>query len=161
MFGIDDDWSSKQLTLCYSDLLKVDQQDRKSRLEEEEEDDFHLETHNLIKDMFLISSLFVSLVGCIYAFVRQRRTQENMNIMLKELETLQQAEGNLLAVTEKYTETFLSRNVKSQFLYIWIRMRTKNKIHVNQNLLHKWLIEVQRTKVEKNRWSILGIDSEI
>jgi len=34
-----------------------------------------------------------------------------------------------------------------------LRMRTKengtkeNKIHVNQNLLHKWLIEVQRTKV--------------
>jgi hypothetical protein len=52
--------------------------------------------------MILISSLFVSIGGCIYAFLRQRQTQENMDIMLKELETLQQAEGNLLAVTEKY-----------------------------------------------------------
>lgn len=54
-----------------------------------------------MKDIILISSLFISIIGCIYAFVRQRQTQENMNIMLKELEILQQAEGNLLAVTEK------------------------------------------------------------
>jgi hypothetical protein len=51
--------------------------------------------------MILVSALFISIGGCIYAFLRQRQTQENMNIMLKELETLQQAEGNLLAVTEK------------------------------------------------------------
>jgi hypothetical protein len=61
----------------------------------------YIETHNLMKDMILISALFVSIGGCIYAVLRQRQTQENMNIMLKELETLQQAEGNLLAVTEK------------------------------------------------------------
>lgn len=62
---------------------------------------FVIDTHNLMKDMILISALFVSIGGCIYAFLRQRQTQENMNIMLKELETLQQAEGNLIAVTEK------------------------------------------------------------
>jgi hypothetical protein len=56
--------------------------------------------------MILISSLFASIGGCIYAFLRQRQTQENMNIMLKELETLQQAEGNLLAVTEKQETDF-------------------------------------------------------
>ncbi len=61
----------------------------------------NIESHNLIKDMILVSALFISIGGCIYAFLRQRQTQENMNIMLKELETLQQAEGNLLAVTEK------------------------------------------------------------
>jgi hypothetical protein len=55
----------------------------------------------VLKDMVLISALFVSIGGCIYAFFRQRQTQENMNMLLKELETLQQAEGNLLAVTEK------------------------------------------------------------
>ena len=54
-----------------------------------------------MKDMILISALSASIGGCIYAFLRQRQTQENMNIMLKELETLQQAEGNLIAVTEK------------------------------------------------------------
>ncbi len=51
--------------------------------------------------MILISALFVSIGGCIYAILQQRQTQQNMNIMLKELEILQQAEGNLLAVTEK------------------------------------------------------------
>ena len=61
----------------------------------------YIETHNLIKDMILISALFISIAGCIYAILRQRQTQENMNIMLKELEILQEAEGNLLAVTEK------------------------------------------------------------
>jgi hypothetical protein len=60
-----------------------------------------IETHNLLKDMILISALFVSIGGCIYAILQQRQTQQNMNIMLKELEILQQAEGNLLAVTEK------------------------------------------------------------
>lgn len=59
----------------------------------------YLETHNLLKDVILISALFISVGGCIYASIRQRQTQENMNNMLKELEILQQAEGNLLAVT--------------------------------------------------------------
>ena len=62
---------------------------------------FLLETHNLLKDASLISALFVSIAGCIYAFFRQRQTQENLNLMSKELEILQQAEGSLLAVTER------------------------------------------------------------
>lgn len=62
---------------------------------------FHLANDNLLKDVSLISALFVSIAGCIYAFVRQRQTQENLNLMSKELEMLQQAEGNLLAVTER------------------------------------------------------------
>ena len=74
-----------------------------------------------------------------------------MNTMLKELETLQQAEGNLLAVTEKYLLARILRH--SLTLHPVLRMRTKeqgskgSKIHVNQNLLHKWLVEVQQTKV--------------
>jgi hypothetical protein len=60
-----------------------------------------LDQHDLLKDMFLISALFMAISGCIYAFIRQRRTQENLNIMLRELEILQQAEGNLLAVTKR------------------------------------------------------------
>ncbi|UJR33376.1 hypothetical protein I4U23_020824 [Adineta vaga] len=95
-------------------------------------------TDNLIKDMILVSALFVSIGGCIYAFLRQRRTQENMNIMLKELETLQQAEGNLIAVTEKMRTREHGSN--------------ERKIYVNQNLLHKWLLEVQHTKEEADRF---------
>lgn len=58
-------------------------------------------THSFIKDFILISSLFVSLAACVYALIRHRKTQESMKIMMKELETLQQAEGNLMAVTGK------------------------------------------------------------
>ncbi|CAF2712552.1 unnamed protein product [Rotaria sp. Silwood2] len=58
-------------------------------------------THNLMKDIILISALFVSIGIYIYAFIRQRETQANINIMLKELEILQKVEGNLLAVTKK------------------------------------------------------------
>ena len=52
--------------------------------------------------MILISALLISIAACLYAFVRHRKTQESMNIMLKELETLQQAEGDLISVTGKY-----------------------------------------------------------
>ncbi|CAF0740607.1 unnamed protein product [Rotaria sp. Silwood1] len=86
-----------------------------------------------MKDMILISALFVSIGVCIYAFVRQHQTQENMNVMLQELETLQKAEGNLLAVTEK------KRTEEDEI--------KENKIQkMNQNLLHKWFIEIQRIK---------------
>jgi uncharacterized protein involved in cysteine biosynthesis len=54
--------------------------------------------------MILISALLISIGACLYAFIRHRKTQESMNIMLKELETLQQAEGDLIAVTGKYED---------------------------------------------------------
>jgi hypothetical protein len=60
-----------------------------------------LGTHNLIKDMILLSAVFISFGACLYAFLRHRKTQENMKIMLKELETLQKAEGDLVSVTGK------------------------------------------------------------
>jgi hypothetical protein len=60
-----------------------------------------LGTHNLVKDMILLSALIISFGACLYAFIRHRKTQERMKIMLKELETLQKAEGNLNAVTGK------------------------------------------------------------
>ncbi len=96
MYAINVDLLSKRLMSFYSDHLKVIIKilHRINFLS-------NIESHNLIKDMILVSALFISIGGCIYAFLRQRQTQENMNIMLKELETLQQAEGNLLAVTEK------------------------------------------------------------
>lgn len=52
--------------------------------------------------MILISALLISIGACLYAFIRHRKTQESMNRMLKDLETLQQAEGDLIAVTGKY-----------------------------------------------------------
>ncbi len=60
-----------------------------------------LGTHNLIKDMILMSALIISIGACLYAFLRHRKTQESMKIMLKELETLQKAEGDLTSVTKK------------------------------------------------------------
>lgn len=75
--------------------------------------------------MILISALFVSIGGCIYAFLRQRQTQENMNIMLKELETLQQAEGNLLAVTEKYI--FLLKKTNDFLFVLFFKNANKRK----------------------------------
>ena len=51
--------------------------------------------------MILMSAVLISFGACLYAFMRHRKTQENMKVMLKELETLQKAEGDLVAVTGK------------------------------------------------------------
>jgi hypothetical protein len=67
-----------------------------------------LGTHNFVKDMVLICALLISITACIYAFIRHRKTQESMNIMLKELETLQKAEGDLVSVTGKYDDIKIS-----------------------------------------------------
>ena len=48
-----------------------------------------------------MSALCISVGACLYAYVRHRKTQESMNRMLKELETLQLAEGDLASVTGK------------------------------------------------------------
>ena len=60
-----------------------------------------LDPHNVIKDMILVSALLISVGACLYAFIRHRRTQESMKVVLKELETLQKAESDLIAVTGK------------------------------------------------------------
>lgn len=108
MYATSGDLSSRRLTPFFSVLLNVSNRtfDRAILSETEVVPNcyllfFGVASHNLMKDVILLSALFVSIGGCIYAFIRQRQTQENMNIMLKELETLQQAEGNLIAVTEK------------------------------------------------------------
>jgi hypothetical protein len=36
-----------------------------------------------------MSALIISIGACLYAFLRHRKTQESMKIMLKELVTLQ------------------------------------------------------------------------
>jgi prefoldin subunit 5 len=61
----------------------------------------NLGTHSYIKDIILISALLVSIGACLYAFIRHRQTQESMNMMLRELESLQKAGGDLIAVTGK------------------------------------------------------------
>lgn len=60
-----------------------------------------LGTHNLIKDIILISALVISVGACLYAYIRHRKTQETMKLMLKELETLQKAESNLTNLSMK------------------------------------------------------------
>ncbi|CAM4955027.1 unnamed protein product [Rotaria socialis] len=64
-------------------------------------------------------------------FLRQRQTQKNMNLILQEVETLQTAEGNLLAVTEKCKRT-----------------QEKQTQKLNQNILHKWLNEIQQMNLK-------------
>ncbi|CAF4964136.1 unnamed protein product, partial [Rotaria socialis] len=54
-----------------------------------------------IKDIILISALLVSIGACLYAFIRHRKTQESMSMMLRELESLQKAGCDLIAVTGK------------------------------------------------------------
>ncbi|CAF4511083.1 unnamed protein product, partial [Didymodactylos carnosus] len=95
-----------------------------------------ISSHNLIKDMILISALLISIGGCIYAFLRHRKTQEHMNRMMKELETLQQAEGDLIAFTGKM------KTMDNEL---------KDKSKVDRGLLHAWYIEVQRAKEEAEK----------
>ncbi|CAF2596650.1 unnamed protein product [Rotaria sp. Silwood2] len=95
------------------------------------------QTHRLIKDMILISALLISVAACLYAFIRHRKTQESMNNLLKELETLQKAEGDLIAVTGK---------VKA------MENELQEKPKVDRGLLNSWFIEVQRTKEEADKY---------
>jgi uncharacterized protein involved in cysteine biosynthesis len=60
-----------------------------------------LDPHNVIKDIILISALLIAVGACLYAFMRHRKTEESMKTMLKELESLQKADGDLTAVTGK------------------------------------------------------------
>ncbi|CAF1159111.1 unnamed protein product [Adineta steineri] len=94
-------------------------------------------THNFVKDAILISALLISIGACLYAFIRHRKTQESMNIMIKELENLQQAEGDLISVTGK---------VKA------MENELQDKTKVDRGLLNSWFIEVQRTKEEAEKF---------
>lgn len=94
-------------------------------------------THSFIKDFILISSLFVSLAACVYALIRHRKTQESMKLMMKELETLQQAEGSLMAVTGK---------IKA------MENELEDKTKVDRGLLNAWFSEVQKTKEEADKY---------
>ncbi|CAF4295429.1 unnamed protein product, partial [Adineta steineri] len=96
-----------------------------------------LGTHNFVKDAILISALLISIGACLYAFIRHRKTQESMNMMIKELENLQQAEGDLISVTGK---------VKA------MENELQDKKKVDRGLLNSWFIEVQRTKEEAEKF---------
>lgn len=48
-----------------------------------------------------MSAVLISFGACLYAFMRHRKTQDSMKVMMKELETLQKAEGELVTVTGK------------------------------------------------------------
>ncbi|CAF0756162.1 unnamed protein product [Adineta ricciae] len=93
-------------------------------------------THNFIKDMILICALLISIAACLYAFIRHRKTQESMHVMMKELETLQQAEGDLIAVTGKMKA---------------MENELQDKAKVDRGLLNSWFVEVQRTKEEADK----------
>ncbi|CAF1099606.1 unnamed protein product [Adineta ricciae] len=108
-------------------------------------------THNLVKDVILITAVLISFGACLYAYIRHRRTQESMNIMVKELETLQKAEGDLACVTGK---------IKA------MENELKDKAKVDRGLLNSWFMEVQDTKEEadryrKRRGSTVDIEKQI
>ncbi|CAF3645110.1 unnamed protein product [Rotaria sp. Silwood1] len=94
-------------------------------------------THSYIKDIILISALLISVAACLYAFIRHRKTQESMNNLLKELETLQKAGGDLIAVTGKMKA---------------MENELQDKPKVDRGLLNSWFIEVQRTKEEADKY---------
>ncbi|CAF1031135.1 unnamed protein product [Rotaria sordida] len=93
--------------------------------------------HSYIKDIILISALLISVAACLYAFIRHRKTQESMNLMLKELETLQKAEGDLIAVTGKMKA---------------MENELQDTPKVDRGLLNAWFIEVQRSKEEADKY---------
>ncbi|CAF1297206.1 unnamed protein product [Rotaria magnacalcarata] len=108
-------------------------------------------THNLIKDIILMSAVLISCGACLYAYIRHRKTQESMKSMLKELETLQAAEGDLVAVTGKMKA---------------MENELQDKVKVERGVLNSWYMEVQRTKDEadkyrKHRERTLGHESQL
>ncbi|UJR33378.1 hypothetical protein I4U23_020826 [Adineta vaga] len=108
-------------------------------------------THNLIKDGILITALLISIAACLYAYIRHRRTQDSMKVMMKELETLQKAEGDLVCVTGK---------IKA------MEDELKDKAKVDRGQLNSWFIEVQQTKEEaekyrKRRGSTIDLDKQL
>lgn len=109
--------------------------------------------------MILISALLISVGACLYAFIRHRRTMESMNTMMKELETLQQAEGDLISVTGKYENTrILSKEMISSNRVKAMENELQDKTKVDRGLLNAWFIEVQRAKVNQSidfYWKIL------
>ncbi|CAF2070722.1 unnamed protein product [Rotaria magnacalcarata] len=94
-------------------------------------------THSYIKDIILISALLVSIGACLYAFIRHRKTQESMNMMLRELESLQKAGCDLIAVTGKM------KTMENEL---------QDKSKVDRGLLNSWFLEVQRTKEEAEKY---------
>ncbi|CAF0896732.1 unnamed protein product [Adineta steineri] len=94
-------------------------------------------THNLIKDVILMSAVFISFGACLYAYVRHRRTQESMNTMIKELEALQKAEGDLVSVTGK---------IKA------MENELQDKKKVDRGTLSSWFVEVQQNKEEAEKY---------
>lgn len=109
--------------------------------------------------MILISALLISVGACLYAFIRHRRTMESMNTMMKELETLQQAEGDLISVTGKYENTRISsKEMISSNRVKAMENELQDKTKVDRGLLNAWFIEVQRAKVNQSidfYWKIL------
>lgn len=89
---------------------------------------------NHLKHVLLISLLIISLFGCVYGFYRHYQIQDNMSLMLKEFDILQKVENDLLPTSRK--------------------MLIKDKIHVGKQLIHKWLIDIQQSKEEANRFRL-------
>lgn len=52
-------------------------------------------THNYFKDLLLVFSFLVAMLGCCYAALQRKNSQNHLKKMLKDLEALQKAEQQL------------------------------------------------------------------
>lgn len=70
---------------------------------------------------------------------------------MQELESLQQAEGDLMAVTGKFVQLLWKhwkKPVEFMFRVQAMENELEDKTKVDRGLLNAWLLEVQRTKVK-------------
>ena len=63
---------------------------------------FYLEPNNLIKDIFMLTALTLSLFGCIFAFSKHRKSQEQIKKMMKEFDKIGNDEQSLLPSSKRF-----------------------------------------------------------
>ena len=58
--------------------------------------------HSLLKDLIVAFSVLVATVGCWVAVLQKRKAKDQMERMIKDMKTLQQAEDNLQELQLRY-----------------------------------------------------------
>ncbi|KAL3879200.1 hypothetical protein ACJMK2_031508 [Sinanodonta woodiana] len=92
--------------------------------------------HNVVKDVVLLVSLLVALLGCWFAYMQNKRSRKEVSKMMKELDSLQKAEESLLQLQTKLD------NAEKQK-----QSATEEKINLEQ----KFRSEVEIAKMEAEK----------
>lgn len=71
---------------------------------------FFSEKPNYVKDVILITSLIIALMGCSIAYTFHKSSKFQMKKVMEEMENLQKAEDSLMQLQDKWVIN------KSQFL---------------------------------------------